>query len=252
VAAVCYRSGSDGVEFLLVQTRGGRWIFPKGGIESGLTAAQSAAIEAIEEAGVHGRIEEVSFARYVRKHESASVAAHLCEVTRLEPPQEADRNPKWFSAKKAKQRLQKDRAPEFGAELSRVVDHAVLRIQRLQRNTSANRIPRDGLQEVRFEAFEHARLHSDHRKAAFARYVVGQREAHSSAAFSVAVQAQARKVSQIAVPEELRRPVLQLGTGAPETPSNITTIDGRRRGFLSKSRSLPASKSKVFGRANRI
>ena len=39
VAAVCYRVGKSGIEFLLVQTRSGRWIFPKGGVEPGLTGS---------------------------------------------------------------------------------------------------------------------------------------------------------------------------------------------------------------------
>src|ERR1700722_20901830 len=64
VAAVCYRIRKLGIEFLLVQTRNERWIFPKGGVELGLTQAQSAALEAFEEAGVHGRIEEMPFSRY--------------------------------------------------------------------------------------------------------------------------------------------------------------------------------------------
>ena len=50
VAAVCYRVADGGIEFLLVQTRGGRWTFPKGGVEPGLTRAQTAALEAFEEA----------------------------------------------------------------------------------------------------------------------------------------------------------------------------------------------------------
>lgn len=67
VAAVCYRVRGGEIEFLLVRTRGsGRWTFPKGSAEPGLTHAQAAALEAFEEAGVHGRIEEASFARYVR------------------------------------------------------------------------------------------------------------------------------------------------------------------------------------------
>ncbi len=111
--------GVQGLEFLLVQSRGGRWIFPKGGVEPGLTQAQSAALEAFEEAGAHGRIEEMPFARYrvdrisrksakdSRKEATAgeAITAHLCEVSHLEPPQEADRNPTWFSAQKAKRRL---------------------------------------------------------------------------------------------------------------------------------------------------
>src|SRR5438552_2783599 len=93
VAAVCYRIRGSGIEFLLVQTRGGRWTFPKGGVEPGLTHAQAAALEAYEEAGVHGRMEEVSFTRYVRRKGSGSssaiedgVSAHLCEVLRLGQP----------------------------------------------------------------------------------------------------------------------------------------------------------------------
>ena len=53
VAAVCFRILSTEIEFLLVRTRRGRWTFPKGGTEPGLTHAQSAALEALEEAGVH-------------------------------------------------------------------------------------------------------------------------------------------------------------------------------------------------------
>ena len=76
VAAVCYRVNGRGIEFLLVQTRGGRWTFPKGGVEPGLTLAQTAALEAFEEAGGHGRIEETSFTRYARR--KLAVNAYLC------------------------------------------------------------------------------------------------------------------------------------------------------------------------------
>src|SRR5262249_20579207 len=93
VAAVCYRVRNNGIEFLLVQTRGGRWTFPKGSAEPGLTHAQAAALEAFEEAGVHGRMEEAWFARYIRgKSASIGVIAHLCEVLRLGPAQESRRN----------------------------------------------------------------------------------------------------------------------------------------------------------------
>ena len=148
VAAVCFRIRGDAIEFLLVQTRHKqRWIFPKGSAEPGLTHAQAAALEASEEAGVHGRMEETSFTRYVRRKRGQPqptaaksgrssgkdlvVNACLCEVSRLSPPQEADRNPTWFSVEKAKQRLRQDRAANYGAELARVVDRAVARIRRL-------------------------------------------------------------------------------------------------------------------------
>jgi 8-oxo-dGTP pyrophosphatase MutT (NUDIX family) len=150
VAAVCYRVRGSGIEFLLVQTRKGRWIFPKGSAEPGLTHAQAAALEAFEEAGVHGRMEEAAFTRYVRRRRAesrnsagrsaegdAAVNAYLCEVMRLVPPQEQDRDPTWFSAAKAKRRLQENRAPEFGSELARVVDRAVSRIRRSRSRNSA-------------------------------------------------------------------------------------------------------------------
>jgi 8-oxo-dGTP pyrophosphatase MutT (NUDIX family) len=148
VAAVCYRVRPGGIEFLLVRTNSGHWTFPKGKAEPGLTHAQAAALEAFEEAGVHGRIEEASFARYFRRkrgdsrdstrsapkpaEEELAVQAHLCEVSRLEPPQESNRHPTWFSVEKTKRRLQEDRSSDFAAELARVVDRAVNRIKRIR------------------------------------------------------------------------------------------------------------------------
>jgi ADP-ribose pyrophosphatase YjhB (NUDIX family) len=210
VAAVCYRIRGSGVEFLLVRTRSGRWTFPKGGLKTGLTHAQVAALEAFEEGGVHGRIEEASFTRYTRRkrggngHSAAAegaVNAHLCEVLRLDPPQEANRNPTWFSAGQAKRRLQEGRAPDYGAEFARVVDRAVARIQRLRSTTSKST---DALHNVRFEAFEPARFHHRMEKASFARYM--RRE--PSVAIDLAVNAHSGKVLQLAPPQEFeRRPV---------------------------------------------
>jgi len=243
VAAVCYRVQKPGIEFLLVQTRDGRWIFPKGGVEPGLTDAQSAALEAVEEAGVHGRMEEMPFARYFRRRpapgtvaRSASaepaVTAHLCEVSRLEPPQESNRNPTWFSPAKAKQRLLKDRAPEFGTELARVVDRALSRIQRLHnaRNIKLeNRAHQDALQKVKFEAFEDRRLPDD-LKAALVRSFLRQRQD---------------------APHEIRQSVLRLGAGtdsSTEPAQKITAIDSGRRANLTKFGNQPPRKHKVSGR----
>jgi 8-oxo-dGTP pyrophosphatase MutT (NUDIX family) len=137
VAAICYRIAGRGIEFLLVRTGSGHWTFPKGGVEPGLTHAQAAALEAFEEAGVHGRIAETAFTRYIRRKRTRrsvrrkiATHAHLCQVTWVDKPREADRDPTWFPAEKAKQRLQRGRAPDYAAELARVVDLAVIRIQR--------------------------------------------------------------------------------------------------------------------------
>jgi 8-oxo-dGTP pyrophosphatase MutT (NUDIX family) len=171
VAAVCYRQRNDSIEFLLVRTRGDRWIFPKGNAEPGLTHAQAAALEAFEEAGVHGRMQEACFSRYARVERNSSerdsrktvtVNAYLCEVLRLESPQESGRNPTWFSAEKAKLVLREDRTPDYGSELARVINRALARIA-LSRSEQAksdqfrrrqvkdgSTIVIDGLQNVQF------------------------------------------------------------------------------------------------------
>ena len=159
VAAVCFRILSTDIEFLLVRTRRGRWTFPKGGVEAGFSHAQSAAIEAYEEAGVHGRIEEISFTKYeLRRTNSAEsgkahdlVHAYLCEVLHHSSPLEPCRDPAWFSSEKTKGRLAQGRSPENAAELARVVDRAVSRIRRQPARTL---ISSDPLLKVQFEASE--------------------------------------------------------------------------------------------------
>ncbi len=170
VAAICYRVRGSEIEILLVRTRGsGRWTFPKGSAEPGLTHAQAAALEAVEEAGVHGRIEETSFARYIcrrrvdarksveRSAGGLAVNAHLCEVLRLGKPKESNRNRTWFSVKDARRRLREGRESQDGAEFTRVVDKAVVRIKRFNCETkpAGNRPEqdrKDALQKVQFEA----------------------------------------------------------------------------------------------------
>ena len=52
LAALCYRTGKNGREILLVTSSRGRWILPKGWPISGKTAGDAAMVEAWEEAGV--------------------------------------------------------------------------------------------------------------------------------------------------------------------------------------------------------
>ena len=159
VAAVCFRIHEDRLQFLLVQTRrSGRWIFPKGGVEPGLTRSQSAAQEALEEAGVRGSIEEAPFARYAieergsrgkSSEKRAMIAAYLCAVAWLTEPHEGDRDPTWFSPEEAKKRLGQYRQRHFAHELCRVLDRAVMRVERLQRCAFD---ARDALRSACFEA----------------------------------------------------------------------------------------------------
>jgi 8-oxo-dGTP pyrophosphatase MutT (NUDIX family) len=176
VAAVCYRVRNAAIEFLLVRTRGsGRWTFPKGSAEPGLTHAQAAALEAFEEAGVHGRIQETSFARYVRRKpgdgrksaassadKALAVNAHLCQVLRLGKPKESNRDRTWFSAAEARRALREGREGDDGAQFARVIAKAVACIQRLcnvpeiKTDHSHHDQPIDALQKIQFEALSSA------------------------------------------------------------------------------------------------
>jgi 8-oxo-dGTP pyrophosphatase MutT (NUDIX family) len=235
-AAVCYRVRGGGIEFLLVRTRSsGRWTFPKGSAEPGLTHAQAAALEAFEEAGVHGRIEEASFARYVRRggarksparsgKKEVAVYAHLCEVFRLSPPKESKRNPTWFSAEDTKQRLREGRRSDDGAEFARVVDQAVGRIQKLrsgigiinrpqndrmeQDRLRLDTMPKDGLQKVQFEAF------METREASFLQRI--RRQLHGMRQLAVSI-------SDDHSHELLRGEVLQFDPGREKKPKALGT-----------------------------
>jgi len=176
VAAVCYRLREDEIEFLLVRTRGsGRWTFPKGSAEPGLTHAQAAALEAFEEAGVHGRIEEAAFTCYVCRKRDAkktsptsgrrelTVNAHLCEVARLTKPREMNRDRTWFSIDEASRRLREGRGDDEGAEFARVLEKAVARIQQshgadeVEVERAARAQVNDPLRKIQFEVSKEVR-----------------------------------------------------------------------------------------------
>jgi len=236
-AAVCYRVGARGIEFLLVRTRSGRWTFPKGRIEPGLSHAQSAALEAFEEAGVHGRIELAAFARYLRHASSKSVAksilvlAYLCEVRRLDKPQERGRDRTWFTAEKAKRWLQEGRTFECGEEMAAVVDRAAARIRRLGSScgVEASRSGQDALQKVFVEAGGMPALRQKTIAAAIAGYV--RRQADSSQRIAVAFDARPERLLLAPVQESGRR-ILRLASGSKAIAnsfSKVMTIDRVRQ-----------------------
>lgn len=137
VAAICYRASGSSVEFLLVNTSSGKWTFPKGRLEVALTASESAAAEAWEEAGARGAIEGESFGFYVDTKRSpdgsaalreVTVAAYLMEVHSAVVPQESGRNPSWFTPQEAKRRLSESRAEKYSVTIHKIVDAAIYRI----------------------------------------------------------------------------------------------------------------------------
>jgi 8-oxo-dGTP pyrophosphatase MutT (NUDIX family) len=67
---------------LITSRRRGRWIIPKGLIEPGMSPAESAAMEAFEEAGVRGRIGDQPIEEYSYKKWGGvcGVKVYLLEV----------------------------------------------------------------------------------------------------------------------------------------------------------------------------
>ncbi len=110
-AALCYRVKKGKLQILLITSRSTkRWIVPKGWPMHGKTPAQSAAIEAWEEAGVKGVIDERCIGIYSYSKETDEHGAFPClamvfgiEVTSLADdfPEAGQRKRVWVSRKKA-------------------------------------------------------------------------------------------------------------------------------------------------------
>ena len=133
VAAVCHRRYEGAVQFLLVQTKGGkRWTFPKGHVEPGELPSAAAVREAREEAGAEGDVEPAPFTRYrypaTRDAEGETgVAAYLLAVARQGPPapSERRRDPTWVAPAEAVRLLARGREHDYAEEHARVVSEAV-------------------------------------------------------------------------------------------------------------------------------
>lgn len=111
VAALPWRIGKNGVEILLVTSRGtGRWILPKGWPEPGEELWDSAAREAAEEAGVEGSIGHREIGSFFYNKMLQSGMEWRCQVPvfPLEVdveskrwPEKSERARRWFPASQA-------------------------------------------------------------------------------------------------------------------------------------------------------
>lgn len=122
--AIPFRHRDGDLEVLLISSRSdGAWIVPKGDIDPGLTAAQAAAQEAEEEAGVRGRLSErIGYVETAK----ARIAVYPLEVE-LELDsylEKGMRRRRWFGAKEAAARV-RDR------DLGSLIRH-LRRLARLQ------------------------------------------------------------------------------------------------------------------------
>src|SRR5436309_3179254 len=106
-AAIPLRAG----QVCLVSSRGGkRWVVPKGGIEPGRTAGETALLEAWEEAGLVGVLQPEPVGSYV--YDKAGLTCHvtvfLMQVTEVASqwPEEEVRERVWLTLPQALQRVE--------------------------------------------------------------------------------------------------------------------------------------------------
>ena len=130
-AALPYRQRPDGLDVLLITSRdSGRWIIPKGWPIAGLSPSQTAAREALEEAGVTGQIgsECIGIYRYDKRLADATDRDCNVEVFALEVvdqldswPEQHQRRREWLGIEAAAERVAETELRElirnFGARL---------------------------------------------------------------------------------------------------------------------------------------
>lgn len=121
-----YRNQDDKLEILLVTSRSKKkWIIPKGIIENGMKAHESAAVEALEEAGIIGEVSHDSLGSYkVKKWDG------LCEV--LVYPMKVEnetkqwledsfRERKWFSFEEALKAIERGKIKKLIKKLEELL-----------------------------------------------------------------------------------------------------------------------------------
>ena len=135
-AAVCYRRGGAYIEFLLIRSREGGWVFPKGGIEPGETPWQAAQREAFEEAGVSGETEHEPLTTFLYLKQRPPgpaveyrVAAFLLRVEIVQGRPETGRLPSWFPAEAAQTAIMQEWSLKYAQELAYVIRLAVERLK---------------------------------------------------------------------------------------------------------------------------
>ena len=130
VGALCYRrTGNKSLRILLVTSRETRrWVIPKGWHEKGAKGHQSAAQEALEEAGAIGRVStrSIGLFHYLKQEEKGDldlcVAVYLLQVKRLRSDwkERKERTRKWFSVTAAAKKVDE---PELAALVRNLADH---------------------------------------------------------------------------------------------------------------------------------
>ena len=114
-AALPYRKRPGALDVLLITSRGsGRWIIPKGWPIAGLSPSQTAAREALEEAGITGQTssERIGTYRYDKRLADDTDRDCVVEVFALEVveqldswPEQHQRRREWLTVEEASERV---------------------------------------------------------------------------------------------------------------------------------------------------
>ena len=130
VAALCWRLHKGLVEVLLITSREtGRWVIPKGWPISGITAAEAAAREAWEEAGVRGQVRDQPLGEYLYDKILAQAPSRRCavavfglrvDVLKDRFPEATQRRRTWFGVREAAGLVAE---PDLCALLTTIAEH---------------------------------------------------------------------------------------------------------------------------------
>ncbi len=106
-----------------------------------MSASESAAREAWEEAGARGQIAKKHFSSYVDtkrtlghdlRTSEVRILAYLLEVYSTVEPEEIGRYPTWYEAREARKRLTEGRAAIYGKLIANIVDAALENLPKQQ------------------------------------------------------------------------------------------------------------------------
>lgn len=125
--AVVFRMTRKGPRYLLVEARGkrGRWVFPKGHVEDGETAADAARREVAEEAGVRARpVKRLRRVAQKQRGDTISIAYFLMAYAGPTVPSE-DRRVRWLAFEEAVEALDLGKNRRLLRTADRVVPPAV-------------------------------------------------------------------------------------------------------------------------------
>ena len=121
--------GPDRLRIVLITNRSRkRWVIPKGLIESNMTGSESAAKEALEEAGIEGQVSELPVCHYQFKKWGGvcEVDVYLMRVTRVydQWPEDFLRNRKWLDPQVAREKLREKELQEALENLPALINNS--------------------------------------------------------------------------------------------------------------------------------